>query len=103
MAPGLMSRLGAMRNDNNRHGVVMIPDVGMGFSLCGRMRGRGDGRRRAGAGIHLEGAHDVATRDMADTRQANGAGEGTEESTSTGVIFERHVFVCTGGDWCAER
>lgn len=26
----------------------------------------------------------------------------TREEVPTGQIFEKHVFVCTGGDWCAE-
>lgn len=49
----------------------------------------------------------MASGDTVDTRRENVAvaKAGIEPSTevSTGAIFERHVFVCTGGDWCAER
>ncbi len=47
----------------------------------------------------------MAWGETADTRREDGAGAstGADAAVSTGSIFERHVFVCTGGDWCAER
>ncbi|HLZ22177.1 MAG TPA: (2Fe-2S) ferredoxin domain-containing protein [Ktedonobacterales bacterium] len=49
----------------------------------------------------IEARQETAKQDTDGTEAATGHPQGDATDIVTGHIFERHVFVCTGGDWCA--
>lgn len=59
------------------------------------------------AATHFQGGHaeeQSVTAAKQDRVSTNGTAEQSSDGGAEGVtghIFERHVFVCTGGDWCA--